>query len=373
MKKNVWEINELFRCPVAGFCLSPSEQHAILRKFVPREKRISARRRMHDFMIANISTKSDIAKHVQKLLDKKYSKEIGSYQALDAAMWIKEADTLVNWENFGAFIWISAAYKKLNETATKLILGKIHNYSHQMYTELGDAKHGRINMCEQHKLMHTKYRDIRAKQKETQKEIRDLRSSNGLFASRNNALRDEIETLKKQHHDESRNLARYAYLERELEAKEQILLGLQSENKKLSKKLSAQMSFFLEMENDFEKLLNDLKGQKEKCSACDKIDLCRRRVLIVGGITKMETFYRKIVQELGGYFHYHDGYCRQDESVINNLVSQSDIVICPVDVNSHAACLQVKKACKKSGTDFFMLRKSSISTIYNTLKEVARA
>jgi hypothetical protein len=54
-------------------------------------------------------------------------------------------------------------------------------------------------------------------------------------------------------------------------------------------------------------------------------------------------------------------------------VFKTDIVICPVNVDSHAACLQVKKVCKKTETDLYMLRKASISPNYNTLKEIANA
>ena len=57
--------------------------------------------------------------------------------------------------------------------------------------------------------------------------------------------------------------------------------------------------------------------------------------------------------------------------MLGSRVLQADAVICPVDINSHAACLAVKKLCKKERKEFYMLHKSSISTVYNTLVSIA--
>jgi hypothetical protein len=46
-------------------------------------------------------------------------------------------------------------------------------------------------------------------------------------------------------------------------------------------------------------------------------------------------------------------------------------VLCPVDVNSHAACLSVKKHSKKLGKPYYMLDGSSTSAIYKKLQEIA--
>jgi hypothetical protein len=89
------------------------------------------------------------------------------------------------------------------------------------------------------------------------------------------------------------------------------------------------------------------------------------------GMTKLRLFYGQLVTKMGGQFEYHDGYKYNGPETLSRLVDRSDVVICPVDVNSHSACLHVKKWCKKLNKPYYMLRSSSISTIHQTLTEVA--
>lgn len=371
MKKNIWEMDDLFLCPVSGFCLSPEEQQSILRKNLNKEQQRAASKKLHDFMIGSISSKTRIAKCVQKFLDHKYSTEISQYCNYDTNRWMAEIETFLNWEYFGAFIWISSMYINLNELDTIRIMNKIHSYSHQIYYELQDAEKEYINISMQSNLINEKYSNIRTRQKELSKELSILKAQNIQLTHENSALRNEHKSFTKKLQNESAISENLLLLEQKLKISDQTVAALKTENKQLTKKTSSQLALFLEIKNDFDKIQNNLKQQNKSCKACDRVNLCQRRVLIVGGITKMESFYRKLVQELGGDFYYHDGNCGQKESGLNHLVKQSDIVICPVDVNSHAACLQVKKTCKKTGTDYYMLRKSSINAIYSTLREVA--
>jgi hypothetical protein len=77
------------------------------------------------------------------------------------------------------------------------------------------------------------------------------------------------------------------------------------------------------------------------------------------------------VSDLGGQFDYHDGCLKKGEYLLSQKITRSDLVLCPVDINSHAACQSVKKYSKKLGKPFFMLRGSSTSIIYKKLQEIA--
>ena len=126
------------------------------------------------------------------------------------------------------------------------------------------------------------------------------------------------------------------------------------------------------MQLEFEKILTIFKPDESQCSRCEQHDLCDRKVLIVGGISKLRTFYQQLVIKMGGLFEYHDGYLDNGDKALTNQIGRSDIVICPVDVNSHAACLQVKKHCKKLSKPYFMLHNSSVTTVYKALQESAK-
>jgi hypothetical protein len=108
-----------------------------------------------------------------------------------------------------------------------------------------------------------------------------------------------------------------------------------------------------------------------ECETCPNRDLCARRVLLVGGITKLCAFYRDLVEKMGGEFGYHDGRASGGERALENLIGWADVVLCPVDVNSHRACLSVKKTCKKWEKPYYMLPSSSVSSISRALADVA--
>ncbi|MBW1745825.1 MAG: DUF2325 domain-containing protein, partial [Deltaproteobacteria bacterium] len=57
---------------------------------------------------------------------------------------------------------------------------------------------------------------------------------------------------------------------------------------------------------------------------------------------------------------------------LEGLVRRSDMVLCPVNCNSHNACLNVKKLCKKYCKRVQMLPSSSLSSISQALSKSAK-
>ncbi|MBW1740471.1 MAG: DUF2325 domain-containing protein [Deltaproteobacteria bacterium] len=100
---------------------------------------------------------------------------------------------------------------------------------------------------------------------------------------------------------------------------------------------------------------------------CPAFDLCAKRILIVGGITKLQAYYRKLIEEKGGVFEYHDGYMNGGKRGLETRVKRSDIILCPVNCNSHNACLSVKRLCRKHNKPVQMLSSASLSAISQAL------
>ena len=71
--------------------------------------------------------------------------------------------------------------------------------------------------------------------------------------------------------------------------------------------------------------------------------LKQKHVAMVGGIDSLESHYRQLVEHLGGTFQRHHGDCRAGECLILDCVRRADLVVCPVEVNSHNAVKSVKK------------------------------
>jgi hypothetical protein len=100
------------------------------------------------------------------------------------------------------------------------------------------------------------------------------------------------------------------------------------------------------------------------------LDLSRMHILIVGGLPKMEFLYRRLIEENGGIFDYHNGQVRGGTKELEHQVIRADVVLCPIDHNSHAAALAAKRFGKKHGKPVRMLPNSSLSTISQALQAV---
>ena len=105
-------------------------------------------------------------------------------------------------------------------------------------------------------------------------------------------------------------------------------------------------------------------------SRCPSYDLCKKRVLIVGGIERMEKAYRKLVEERGGIFEYHAGHMKSGGKGLESSVQRADLVLCPVNCNSHGACLKVKNLGKKFKKPVHMLSNFSLSAVARTMAEL---
>ena len=46
-----------------------------------------------------------------------------------------------------------------------------------------------------------------------------------------------------------------------------------------------------------------------------------------------------------------------------HIFRRADIILCPVNCNSHGACIKVKNLAKKHNKTFYMLPNGSLSTI----------
>ena len=142
-RKNIWDADSVFFCPIAGFCLSPKEQKSIVLKFVDKKKIKIVTDRMHEFLIGCVCAESKMAKYIQKLLDEKYKDMILHFQSLKNLNTPAVYLEYLNCNDFGAFIWYLSVYMHLSEADYKNIHEDIHDYSHDMYHE-GDFEMAKL-------------------------------------------------------------------------------------------------------------------------------------------------------------------------------------------------------------------------------------
>jgi hypothetical protein len=77
----------------------------------------------------------------------------------------------------------------------------------------------------------------------------------------------------------------------------------------------------------------------------------------------MESLYRELIEGSNGVFEYHDGYVKKGARDIESRLKRADMVLCPVNCNSHAACSIVKNLGKKHNKTVHILANSSLSTV----------
>jgi len=95
------------------------------------------------------------------------------------------------------------------------------------------------------------------------------------------------------------------------------------------------------------------------------------KVAYVGGVDSLISCYRETVESFGGIFYHHCGRCEKGKREMESLVGKSDVILCPVDINSHNACRLVKKTCKSCNKPCYFLRSSSLTTLKNRLADLA--
>lgn len=373
---DIWKIDNHYLCPVIGFCLKASEQKHLFRKCT--EGTDGAKRRLnpielHEFLVIGISRDNYIARKVQRFLNIKYAKEISLYRDTPYSEWLELADLLCNPEQYGAYIWISASCFRGSIEEKSQIYGKIHMYSHELINQLKKERLDLAELRSENDTINEKLGYMKTQQKWAQKEIMRLNRECAALEAENRRLLSDKACVK-EHLPEITTLKESkASLERLLTEQSDHNKVLRRENKLLYSQLNQTENAIASIKDGIAELIESLRVQEEQCGNCERVSLCRKRVLIVGGLSRMVVVYREIVEKLDGLFDFHDGRCHNGNEILRRQIRHSDLVICPIDINSHAACLEVKRLCKRTGKSFFMLRKSSVSTVYTALVTAANS
>ncbi|MEZ4525811.1 MAG: DUF2325 domain-containing protein [Desulfobacterales bacterium] len=378
-----WEINDFFTCPIAGLCLAVSEQKQLLKK-----AGISLKKKnlfeIHETLVASSKNDNPLSRKVDCLLARKFSREAKSLAAL------KEDELREKWHNafesgeYAGTFWYLASRGDLSAEFRREIFGDIHMSMHKNSAEEA-ARNRRITLLlEQNRKAEEKTEAEKKKRKTLQKELESLRASEQELKARlaeadrqMQRYESELETLRNQKiSDEMRELAEEnrrweaecASLSEKVKSFAREAVRLESKNKQLTAELSWQNEAKANFQKEVLALITQL-GKMQRCDkSCPSFDLCRKRVLIVGGLSKMQSLYRELVESNGGIFEYHDGDVKGGVKNLENSFMRADIVLCPVNCNSHAACSLVKHMGKKHNKSVRMLSGSGLNAIFRGIQ-----
>jgi hypothetical protein len=204
-----------------------------------------------------------------------------------------------------------------------------------------------------------------------QRERRELQADRSalqhdLAELRNHTNPHQVDALDARLNEAERRVAVLAQhneaLEGALSMAERELDGLQEENAALTDEAAA-------MERFIEQALNVC----DRCETrdCDT-DLGGRRILCVGGRSRLVGQYRELVARCNGRFEHYDGGIEDNRQSLETLLASADAVLCATDAVSHDAYYRLKRFCKRHDKPHVFLRTSGIGAFARGLYSIGR-
>ena len=376
-----WEIEYFLKCPVVGSCLDMAEQRHILKKARIASKKMSPFE-IHEAMVGRSESENNISRRIDCLLNRKFKKEITSFFKIERDDFIRLWKSRLEEGEFEGLLWVAASRPDLPGDVRRDIFGDIHMH---MHLNAGQFKNLKLRLSSEeeknyklaYKLRESKIiiRSFKNENEKLEKEKIELQRKASCLENKNMKFKNEWAMAREDSgisriETENRDLVRkLGELSREIECSRQSLNSLQNQNDRLLLKLDKQDEINSCLRRETEKIITEFSTLNQCDETCPSFDLCKKRILIVGGITKMEDRYRGLVVEKGGIFEYHDGYMNRGTKGLESSVRRADVVLCPVNCNSHTACLTVKKLSKRYNKPVQMLAGSGLSAISQALQE----
>lgn len=380
-----WEIQEFFKCPVVGMCLTMAEQKRLLKKTSVSVKNASAFE-IHEALVASSETENRVSRRVDRQLHRKFGKEVQALLRLDHAAFMahfKAADVA---GDHAAALWAAAIHPDLPYKMKREIFGEIHMSMHWSGEE-------RMKMNRKLSCHHRQLEDSRKSGREVAQQKRALEKENARLRRILSGLQDELAAAREEiarmtavsevnaampENDEPEQIHRH--LENELEAlyqrfntQQRQVEALKEKNRKLSAQVKSQQALSHYFRHEAREIMAELASEAKCDESCPSFDLCEKRVLIVGGMSRMASLYRELIEASGGIFEYHDGYMRNGDRQLEGRLKRADVVLCPVSCNSHNACSAVKRLAKKHKKTVHMLSNYSLKAVSQAIWKTAQS
>ena len=378
-----WEIDHSFRCPIIGMCLTAAEQRHLLKKCGFDLKNKSPYE-IHETLVAGAESENRLSRKVDGLLKRKFAHRTADMAALNEEELLRRWHSAFGGGDYGAEFWAVASRAGLSLEARKEIFGMVHMAMHANAEQTAQATrrlaHWQGKAAEQERRIKTLHQDRRSLQKENE-------ALKSLLTETNEALDRMLAEIRRSLSPADGKIPREPVgmetqagvmaLEKEnqrlgatvleqaarLDAKDRDVKRLTARICQISKALDEQKRAEALFRKEAQETLRGFLEMNRCDSECPAFDLCSKRVLIVGGIARMEALYRQLIENRGGVFEYHDGYVNGGARQLENRLKRCDIVLCPVNCNSHAACTLVKNLGKKHNKPVHMLASFSLSAV----------
>ncbi len=367
--RKLWEIPEKYHCPVIGTCLSVAELDKLTRRAKLDTRGMSDYDKHVLFVSLVEQSKDKLMRLTQKYLLQKYARYLKQAKA------IKDKATLQQfWQQayqrgeVAAGLWVISTHPQADKALLHEVYAQVHMLSHQVGA-MERADIGKIHQLQQ-----------------------DLDS-----------LKQQLQRSQKQHREQ---IEKNTTLNQALEAAELKIRVLEQSKMPTAAQLNAKPSPNLQAHNDALKVqISNLKqtlGEQENIltqekqrnteleqlldpeeafsttacvleQACSQTCLEGQCVLYLGGRAGLSPHLRDLVEQKGGRFLYHDGGLEGKVQRLDPLLSQADMIFCPLNCISHAACNKARHFSKKYQKNMHLLASDSVSAFDKKLQQLGSA
>lgn len=370
-----WELDHCFKCPVVGMCITSAEQKHLIKKVGVSIKKKSPFE-LHEILVASSESKNRLSIRIDNLLARKYGEVAESLRGLDDTAFMTHFKTAFAAGDCVAILWAAVVNPQLPIKIKRGIFGEIHMAMHWNSEQS-------LMLKRRQSRLEGELQDLQSRLNAVSCERRAVQKENDILRQGNLTLQDELAKLKAENQRLAESgtkrltLERQARLEAEqttmadtivellerLKRQQRQMDALKKKNSRLRAEARRQKEAGKRIQAETESIIAEMKLLNRCDTSCPAFDLCKKRILIVGGVTRMETLYRELIEGNGGCFDYHDGYMKNGARRLESRLRRADVVLCPVSCNSHAACSLVKNLGKKHNKPVHMLPNSSLSTI----------
>lgn len=363
------------RCVLLGACLTSGEEKKLLRNAGYQLKNFTETG-IHRLLVKAGRDDEILARRIDSMFRNRYENRSG---VLDG---YSEMEIVPMWREYMAeddcewLVWALLTDTKFSDDFAAAVLEDFYALQHKISREAGKKAERIEKLSRKAETLEEKLKAARKREREYKRRCRKAEKdacASQKTSERLQSLLDNSSNLREETGDQQKIdqlIIRVHELEiykkgwkKELEKTTESAAQLSRENYELLEQNRS-------ARKEIQVLLGSLQRKKSDCSVCPNRDLCDRNIFLVGGITKLEAVYRDVIKDAGGDFKYHDGRQNSGEKRLRDGIGWADVVLCPVDVNSHRAALGVKKICKKMQKPFMMLRCSSVSSISRALDRV---
>lgn len=380
-----WMINLSFKCPVIGTCLSLDEQKKILKKTGYSTKNLSPYK-LHQILVESLENENDISIRIDAYLNRKFHREISKYLYLEESAFLKEWKAHFEKGLIEGLFWVAATRADLSLSAIWSIFGDIHMQMHLNSEQNRKDRHLLTYQKEENRKLTQRLKEViqinrgfKKKKERIEKELAELKRIKLSLGKEKNCLERELSKWRKESEVEALE-AENCQLKEKIEKLSGVIKDyqqnvklLENQNNRLLSKLDRQSEVNAYLKKEADKNIQQISNLNQSDHEHQSFDIHNKRILIVGGITKLEVFYRKLIEEKGGKFEYHDGCMNGGSNGLESKIRRADVVLCPVNCNSHNACSMVKRLSKKYEKPVNMLGNSSLSSISQALFEYQKS